>query len=664
MFGDLKRPALGQVAPLGLGSLYDARNDSFTSVSLLNKNPAQEAITVTETHSSDLKISRSNTYNEKFKHLGMDAGLGASFLAGMVDVEGSSKYLKEKAKNSISMQASLLYNITTVHEALNLHVVKDSLAFEEIEGSLGTHVVTEITWGAQCIVTIKCEASQDEGRHEIADQLEAELSKFKSVGAGGHAGFEVGKEGHTFQSSFEVTVHGDVLADDGLIPTDFESAYQFLSNVPKYIAKASDGKGKPIQYTLMPLEIVSCLCQIQIKAQVALTQLSFECLEKFLQLFDDIRMAQQELTDYHDRVQNHRYCLPPAHVHAITEQLRSLNATEGNLKSEYATGLKDVRGGKADVQQLWKLYARFSGGDNASEKLASMAHAYNKKMEFVDMIGHEGARYIGYERSLDMEVMKTTADDVYVMYFSDELRHTPEWEGNAGLIINLLRDKSKGKAVFVVDCEGTQEPLDKVRIRHRHRGQWIVEDLLDEHKLMRDYCIMRYSEGKLDRLSTARPIARRAVKIACPSVYCQPSPCTWICFRCRSPIEYGHTDEYLYCDCGSCHYEHWEFKCNGPKHDLNFEKYDPKKLSYLLSQLEPFEELNILILGEAGVGKSTWINAFVNYLTYESLDEAIEADELKYSKDSFFFSQAVSILSLVLIVFQSNTIQLPYPRRG
>ena len=51
--------------------------------------------------------------------------------------------------------------------------------------------------------------------------------------------------------------------------------------------------------------------------------------------------------------------------------------------------------------------------------------------------------------------------------------------------------------------------------------------------------------------------------------------------------------------------------------------YDDNHLHELLKNLEPNEEYNILLLGGTGVGKSTFLNAFVNYLAFDSLDDAL-----------------------------------------
>jgi GTPase SAR1 family protein len=52
--------------------------------------------------------------------------------------------------------------------------------------------------------------------------------------------------------------------------------------------------------------------------------------------------------------------------------------------------------------------------------------------------------------------------------------------------------------------------------------------------------------------------------------------------------------------------------------------FSPKETDHKpLKILEPTEEYNILLLGPTGVGKSAFINAFVNYLAFDSLNDAL-----------------------------------------
>ncbi|KAF7191807.1 hypothetical protein HII31_06852 [Pseudocercospora fuligena] len=73
----------------------------------------------------------------------------------------------------------------------------------------------------------------------------------------------------------------------------------------------------------------------------------------------------------------------------------------------------------------------------------------------------------------------------------------------------------------------------------------------------------------------------------------------------------------------------------------------PDNVSFLAEHLSNIElgdvpELNILVLGETGVGKSTFINAFVNYVTFDSLEDALNTGGLQCLIPSTFTWQSLS----------------------
>ena len=96
----------------------------------------------------------------------------------------------------------------------------------------------------------------------------------------------------------------------------------------------------------------------------------------------------------------------------------------------------------------------------------------------------------------------------------------------------------------------------------------------------------------------------------------------WICSRCKDFLYYSRSTDILYCQCGTQNLSQVYFRCSDTTHGLRYQLYEEIQLRKDLQEMDPESSTNILILGESGVGKSTWINAFANYLTYTVFDDA------------------------------------------
>lgn len=110
-----------------------------------------------------------------------------------------------------------------------------------------------------------------------------------------------------------------------------------------------------------------------------------------------------------------------------------------------------------------------------------------------------------------------------------------------------------------------------------------------------------------------RPFEAETLQSVCPGPYCASIPdiYVWKCICCQDRLMVDGS--FVFCSCGTAIISELEFKCPNDAHGQQFYSKANSTL----------KETNILLLGEAGVGKSTLIKLFKQITSFDTLEEAI-----------------------------------------
>ncbi|RFU74130.1 aaa atpase domain containing [Trichoderma arundinaceum] len=623
-------PALGRIAEIG--TLYDAKTDRFLEASILSSDTSAGYVSTHPDSLTEITISNCDSYGHVFRELHIDESTAVNALCGLVDLQGAATFLRDFPSDGGKIRAAVIHQVSTVQQALNdiVEAFKSGGNLAPLRTNDCTHVVTGIRWGLNSIVAANyatscaSDLSTDDGA-----AFQRDLDTLACAIESAFLPQQIPPE---MELCNELTLYSDVFEKEGLVMQDVSEVCSFIRIVPDHIRRQSGGKGWPVTYTMVPITTLSYFLSLPQGFQYNLKPIRTDYFTNFIQLFDDFEASAVKLHTYYTYLTSHIAHTAKDHVNEVLDSIKSLEDMKSWTVDHLFNVLPDVRKGKSEPSILHDVYRRATWEEPTLKQLSAIVGQETNKLEFIANVTTQGAKYLGYN-GLSLEAVKKSHKDTfyYIFHFnSASMDHKKEWNDNCALLLELLDQQGDHVPVYIMDHDAT-DPHANLEVPYicQYDGEkQCIADVLANRQFISSKCLARSCNLMLDVSEHKRPVKRRYVRIPCPSPGCESNRVVWVCPKCATEIEYGFSDDFFYCDCGRDLFSNYEFKCNGPEHGSSFETYDAEELRKLLGELSQDDYTNILILGETGVGKSTFINAFINYLSYSTLDEAKNADGL------------------------------------
>ncbi|XP_063960604.1 uncharacterized protein LOC129268891 [Lytechinus pictus] len=626
------RASLGREAKLG--DLYDIRTERFLTEALFVSKLEDNMVENMGIAETDIEMAMSDSFEEKCKILGVEDELQLSVAVGMVELSGSGAFLGDEWRSAKAQSKSLIYKRMTVNEEIILSQSRTIVDRDILSGTNpdATHVVVGIDWGAQCTITCGYENNENDDFTAVTGEMSVELEKLRDVlNTKGGVNDLVDAKKTDERSRLSYKYRADILTTEEYISVTYEGANQIARSLPKLVKENTNGgKGVPLKYYLMSLESARRKLRVDASEDISYKEVD-ECTgQKVLQFLEELKESSRKVYDiYHGMNHNGAFISDKA-LTRTEEVWVEVSARVSNFKTDLLERVKKVRSGEDNISVLEEFMSTMNSEEVSASKYEEEFKPHLQKVRFIRSMMSQGVRYIGKNE----ELVKYAKENTFVFCIpsgSDE----EAVEKNCDLLLRLLSsfsedDMSEFIAVDqeIVSTHVWPEKVKRPTIKKYVDGICKSEDLYEEEGKNLEECMVQAHRF----LRKSAPRKPALVKLRCPNAIagngrCTGDPTKWKCSECGHLVDYGSTTKMFYCTCGASNPKDSRFRCNDPQHGLKFMKYPKDLLWDDLSQLKPIREVNILILGETGVGKSTWINGIQNYLSFANLSEAMDSQD-------------------------------------
>ena len=594
----ITRQALGRIAKIG--DLYNSATEKFLGLSMLREQLPKDspAIAITDNKQCNISVTTVSTYSEKMDKMNVTSDLKLSVLVGMCEVNGSAKYLTEKKSNFKSVESSLLYNLTTVVEQLNLSSDKlmPYVSSNDLSETGATHVVVGIHWGANCAITMTDQNKEDKSVKDVEANLSANMEKLKViVSASASVGMKKDKKETDSFHSFTLKTFADMLPEGAEeIPHTYEGALAMVQKMPVMLKNCNDGKGKPLAYILLPLIYVPFRDKLGLKdMKREIGTLEGGDIVQVLQIFDLVTQMRQKVHDYHDRLLTFNvyptYYVIDSELEYILSFEKFFDLEEANLRSKTRMLASEIRAQKKGVECLNAFCDEHTVFFKKKfEECEVVYEAIRTRVHYVKLCKRYGVKLAKVSVGIHQQIFKASINDEHVFVLFDG---TGDYNNRCTFFEIVKNSHHDDETICYVTWS---KPNEVARIEHYRKGILINADVAKElttKDVAQSVTTGSLAEGagteadfKYLHKGSEKAKERKArkggereleieFKASCPGSYyagCSKEGRTWTCIKCDELLRFRRKSSEVFCSCGFWKLGMLRFHCRSAAHGSEF----------------------------------------------------------------------------------------------
>ncbi|XP_037610087.1 neoverrucotoxin subunit alpha-like isoform X2 [Sebastes umbrosus] len=414
--------ALGR--PFTLGMLYDARKDALIpGLTLWDDATLQEKITENSQKSSDFESSTSDSIEFKSSLLDVNASLKASFLSGLIEIDGSAKYLNDHKKYMNQSRVTGRYKATTSFKQLSMVdlLTLNPHQTDVIEKGLATHVVTGILYGANAFFVFDSEKLEDSRVQDIQGSMKTVINKIPSFNVEAKVNTKLSDEEKSLTEKCFCKFFGDFILESN--PTTYKDAVKTCTQLPKLLGEKGEN-AVPLKVWLMPLKnlypkAAKLTCGISVavvrkmqNALEGLMEMQMRCNDSLEDtVVEDFPMIREELNTF--------------------QKLCSHYAS--HLQQNMAEKLPSIRDGEEDESSLRQLFEDRDKTPFSPDKLSKWLDQKEREINIIRSCvdAMEGTKIVLSQSELDREALAPGVEHTVCFVFTSMARGDTYLDGMA-----------------------------------------------------------------------------------------------------------------------------------------------------------------------------------------------------------------------------------------